>query len=375
MTKDDSSLSEEDYVGIIILHNRFTECRTWNDLNKCLERYFHPLLDCQSTAYGWSDPDLVKDVKVAGFAGMTMEDAETFAKLTPYSKSINQKIISSARSVIACDVDVPRETVCKDLSLFYRDHHEYKCPSKALYYCSDSGKSVTTYMLSIDRSDNGLALGVHRWAPNDRPFTLRDVRVMELVRPILLQTIRTIALREELENYQSFAESLADIPTGVALVRNDMYLAFINTAFREAVPLGPDCKLPPDLTAILQREVEKRSQKNQNDFSETPFYKLNKATFRLSIDLVNKGENECYLLRLNPANDLFSQMILRMQERNLCPREMEICFLIKDGFSDEEIAKRLFISFHTVRTHIKNIHQKLEVQTRANLVALLNKTG
>lgn len=372
MIKDDTSLSEEDYIGIITLHNRFTGCRTWADLNGCLERYFHPLLDCESTAYGWSDPSIVKDVKVAGFAGLAMEDAEIIAKLTPYSKSINEKILASSRAVIACDVDVPRKDVCQELSLFYRDHPEYKCPAKAIYYSGESGKSLTTYMMSIDRSENGLALGVHRWAPNDRPFNLRDVRVMELVRPILLQTIRTIALSEELANYRSLAESLAEIPIGVALVRKDMYLAFINTAFREAIPLGPDYKLPPDLIVMVQREVEKRSQKTLETFSETPFYKLDKAAFRLSIDLVNQGESECYLLRLNPTNDLFSQISLRMQEANLCAREKEICFLAKDGFSDEEIAERLFISLHTVRTHMKNIHLKLDVQSRSKLVALLN---
>ena len=62
-------------------------------------------------------------------------------------------------------------------------------------------------------------------------------------------------------------------------------------------------------------------------------------------------------------------------KRDLSNREREICCLIKDGLSDAEIAGSLFISLHTVRSHTKSVHQKLEVQTRGKLVALLNKAG
>ncbi len=63
----------------------------------------------------------------------------------------------------------------------------------------------------------------------------------------------------------------------------------------------------------------------------------------------------------------------RMQKAGLTGREREICVLIRNGFSNQEIASGLGISPHTVKNHIRNIHQKLDVQTRAKLVALLNK--
>ncbi len=63
----------------------------------------------------------------------------------------------------------------------------------------------------------------------------------------------------------------------------------------------------------------------------------------------------------------------RMQGAGLTGREREICVQIRNGFSNQEIATRLGISPHTVKNHIRNIHQKLGVQTRAKLVALLNQ--
>jgi len=45
---------------------------------------------------------------------------------------------------------------------------------------------------------------------------------------------------------------------------------------------------------------------------------------------------------------------------------------VREGIDDRQIAGRLFISPHTVKTHIKRIYEKLGVHSRAQLVATLN---
>lgn len=52
----------------------------------------------------------------------------------------------------------------------------------------------------------------------------------------------------------------------------------------------------------------------------------------------------------------------------LTDREIEILELLSDGFNSNEIAEKLFISFHTVRKHIRNIYDKLQVRTQAEAV-------
>ena len=59
----------------------------------------------------------------------------------------------------------------------------------------------------------------------------------------------------------------------------------------------------------------------------------------------------------------------------LTPRESEIVDMVRQGMSDKEIACRLFISVYTQKAHIRNIHKKLQVKTRAELVAKLNRSG
>ncbi len=57
----------------------------------------------------------------------------------------------------------------------------------------------------------------------------------------------------------------------------------------------------------------------------------------------------------------------------LTKREKEIVNLISCGHSNGDIAKMLFISEHTVKDHTKNIYRKLEVHSRYELTALVNR--
>lgn len=49
-------------------------------------------------------------------------------------------------------------------------------------------------------------------------------------------------------------------------------------------------------------------------------------------------------------------------------REREVLTLLAAGHSNQEIADRLFISTNTVKTHLNNLYQKLEVSRRGQAV-------
>lgn len=56
----------------------------------------------------------------------------------------------------------------------------------------------------------------------------------------------------------------------------------------------------------------------------------------------------------------------------LTPREQEIARMVADGFTNKEIASVLEISSWTVSTHLRRIFGKLDVGTRAAMVARLS---
>jgi DNA-binding NarL/FixJ family response regulator len=58
--------------------------------------------------------------------------------------------------------------------------------------------------------------------------------------------------------------------------------------------------------------------------------------------------------------------------QELSRREQEILDVLSKGFRYKEIADQLFLSVDTVRTHVRNIYEKLQVNSR---VEALKKTG
>jgi LuxR family maltose regulon positive regulatory protein len=60
---------------------------------------------------------------------------------------------------------------------------------------------------------------------------------------------------------------------------------------------------------------------------------------------------------------------------DLSARELDTLKLIAEDLSNQEIADKLFISLNTVKTHVKNIYLKLEVNSRAKAVAKVKELG
>jgi DNA-binding NarL/FixJ family response regulator len=54
-------------------------------------------------------------------------------------------------------------------------------------------------------------------------------------------------------------------------------------------------------------------------------------------------------------------------------REREIIVLIADGLSNKEIAQRLNIATHTVKSHVHNIMEKLALHSRLQLANFVHE--
>jgi DNA-binding NarL/FixJ family response regulator len=67
--------------------------------------------------------------------------------------------------------------------------------------------------------------------------------------------------------------------------------------------------------------------------------------------------------------DMFARFAPTRGDYGLTPRETQILEAMVKGKTKKEIAAQLDLSFHTVDTHLRNIYQKLEVNTRTGAVA------
>lgn len=77
-----------------------------------------------------------------------------------------------------------------------------------------------------------------------------------------------------------------------------------------------------------------------------------------------------------PINPHIAKSVLEMfagftppkGEYHLSEREKEILKLLVEGLTKKEIAEKLFLSFHTIDNHCRNIYTKLRVQSRSSAV-------
>jgi two-component system nitrate/nitrite response regulator NarL len=78
------------------------------------------------------------------------------------------------------------------------------------------------------------------------------------------------------------------------------------------------------------------------------------------------------------ANSLFAQIVREAAARSparvledvrMTPREVEVIALIGEGLSNKEIAQRLNIATHTVKSHVRNVMEKLALHTRLQIAA------
>ena len=88
------------------------------------------------------------------------------------------------------------------------------------------------------------------------------------------------------------------------------------------------------------------------------------ATLLRAIEKVARGESF-----VDPAL-MPSFLTSKDQSEMLTPREREILQLLADGMSNADVAKRLFISQETVKSHVRHILAKLEADTRTHAVAI-----
>ena len=67
--------------------------------------------------------------------------------------------------------------------------------------------------------------------------------------------------------------------------------------------------------------------------------------------------------------DFFAQSTAPHPDYGLTPREKEVLSHLVDGLQKKQIADKMFVTFHTVDKHLRNIYAKLQVPSRSVAIA------
>jgi DNA-binding NarL/FixJ family response regulator len=164
---------------------------------------------------------------------------------------------------------------------------------------------------------------------------------------------------------------------------------------REAVELWKKCR--PDIALVDLRMPEGNGVaviREIRDFDPSARIII-QTTYDTDEEIYQaiRGGAKGYLLKDAPLEDLFdsirkvhagetcippalgAKLASRMSGEALTGREIDVLKLLARGRSNKEIGTDLFISETTVKTHVRSIFSKLNVESRTEAIASANKRG
>ena len=97
--------------------------------------------------------------------------------------------------------------------------------------------------------------------------------------------------------------------------------------------------------------------------------------FWLAYQFLKTGVHDRFNRDNKSVNAAFTPNKLQLQSLKLTTREFEILELIAEGCSNAEIASRLYLSVSTIKTHVSNLYQKLDVNSRFKAIAKARNLG
>lgn len=105
-----------------------------------------------------------------------------------------------------------------------------------------------------------------------------------------------------------------------------------------------------------------------NEHSETP---SQRAVYFVIIKHGDSGAEDVEISE--ERDDSADRMPAFAEKYHLSQREMDVVKALSSGQKYQDIADTLFISVNTVRTHVKNIYRKLEIDNQRTLLYLYNQ--
>jgi len=359
------SLPEADYNAVLDVTTRLLSHKTTRSLASLFRSHLLPLLDASACFYGWADADFFRP-QIMDAIDIAQSDLDTIQAYFPYCP-LAQQMVDQSSLVETYDLGIPRTKLQNSVAKFFGDHPAYKRSDSS--YLDD----IRTILLTTDLSEPAIVVGFHRLKTCQEPFTQRETRILEFVRPHLCEAIKNLALKEGLIDRISTAEGdplESSIP--VVQVTKDSMIVHQNPKFRELFNFGPGENLGASLARFLERKIIDYEKFSNSEIPETEFfwYCLCPNLFQVSI---TRGDDDLWLLRLHPMRGACPGSNPLLEEYGLTPKEKEVCCAVRQGFDNREIASQLFISYHTAKTHLKNIYRKLKIPSRPRLVSFLNQ--
>ena len=194
-----------------------------------------------------------------------------------------------------------------------------------------------------------------------RDFTERDRALLNLLQPHFVQLYRAAGVRRLADTARAVIGDDSD-GRGVVVIAKTGEIEIASPLARRLLdaycPGGRGSRLPRGVASWLREQPMDRPPTTLS---------VDGPCGTLTIDLDRRGGIRVMLLEELAAGGTGPAA--------LSAREREVLVLVRDGLRNAEIAEALWVSPATVRKHLENIYEKLDVHTRTAAVARVHGPG
>lgn len=182
-------------------------------------------------------------------------------------------------------------------------------------------------------------LGLHR-NRRERDFSPREITLIELFLPHLARALHNIILTETI---------VSGLDIGLIIVGREGKALFINDAAKRILQGRP-------VSMILDPGIGPNPS----------FFNTTTGIYRVLTRSVFQGETKAIFLDPLPPRDHIHTQLTGF---DLTARQEEIAMLVIQGYANREIAERLFIAEQTVKDHLRDVFEKMDICHRSELTA------
>ena len=192
------------------------------------------------------------------------------------------------------------------------------------------------------------------------------------------------AMLNELTDVRVVASAAAD-PAFLATTKPDVLLLDVGLRDEDSLSVAAALKkVSPDAKIIVMDLIPVNEEIAEFVSAGVSGFVLKDATFDEFVKTIRSVAAGEIVLPARMTESLFSQIakgaVVRDREEvlddvRMTRREHEVIGLIGEGLSNKEIAQRLNIATHTVKSHVRNVMEKLALHTRLQIAAYSHEKG
>lgn len=186
--------------------------------------------------------------------------------------------------------------------------------------------------------------------------------------------IKGTAIQEALSTTEALVHALTSVPEPICVINAERKVQLSNSSACRLFGLVEGGHLSQEIAACLSNSDESSQLPSIEimHFNSPKHHSVGETTFRVEQIPIFLEHVDVELLEFIAVDANLVAAIAQLEESQLTSKEIEVALFIRSGLASKAIARQLFISVNTVKSHLKKIHSKLGTRSRAELVARLN---